>query len=232
MWCELKTRISSANIDALLQRAKSHLSTTDSTEVVSSGKDFFGGDDAENNNFDLLQSFHREIWPELAHRTGFEQPVVDHCYLLVKNPGGEFTRLHQDRPYWVRKDPEPSILSVWIALDDISEHNGGLILSDENKVGIDELPSFNSGPMLEHLPSNAESASFTLLIPEDTAAEMAKSMQPVTMAKGDAIVFDSFEPHMSSANNSDKPRLGMKIAYGEGTGRQYYMMSVDELESS
>ena len=54
------------------------------------------------------------------------------------------------------------------------------------------------------------------------------------MAKGEAIAFDSFEPHMTGANTTRTPRLAMKIAYAEGkenTQKTRYLMRTDALES-
>ncbi|MGI9235440.1 MAG: phytanoyl-CoA dioxygenase family protein [Woeseiaceae bacterium] len=220
------------NIENLLSRAGKVVTTADRKEIVFAGKDFFGSEAAENGYFDLLKQLHLDVWPELSGQFSFTMPVVDHCYLLVKNPGGAVTRMHQDRPYWIRKEAEASIFSVWIALDEISEANGGLILSRQNEVSPDQLSTFNSGSMFEHEEVADSSGSFPLLIPEQVASELAKSMESIGMEKGEAIAFDSFEPHKSSANTTDAPRLAMKIAYAEGQGMTptHYLTRVDELE--
>lgn len=231
MWCKLDSCVRHENIDALLGRASKVVTTEDRTEIVFSGKDFFGDDSVENGNFDLLKQLHCDVWPSISEQFAFEVPVVDHSYLMIKNPGGAMTRMHQDRAYWLRKESEPTIFSVWIALDNISESNGGLLLSRQNKVSPDDLSSFNTGLALEHEEVSDSDGSFPLLIPEDVASGLRASMASVDMEKGDAILFDGLEPHMSGANSSESPRLAMKIAYAEGQGKTHHLIRVDELEN-
>lgn len=232
MWCRLKSKVSHEKIDLLLERANVVTASTDSTEIVSSGKEFFCGEPNGTGNFDLLKQFHLDIWPSISEQCGFEIPVVDHSYLLIKSPHGAVTKMHQDRPYWIRKDPEPSIISVWIALGDISEANGSLLLSHQNEADPDDVSSFNTGRLLPHEEVPESDGTFPLLIPEEIASGLAESMRPVDMAKGTAIAFDSFEPHMSSANTTSTARLAMKIAYADGAGREHYQTRIDELENS
>ena len=55
-------------------------------------------------------------------------------------------------------------------------------------------------------------------------------MKFISMAKGEAVAFDSFEPHMSGPNVTPTPRLAMKVAYAEGRERAGYLTRVDTLE--
>lgn len=231
MWCRLKTRFAQPSIDRLLNRAAPMLRTHDKKEIDSSGKQFFGKDTSGSANLDLLHDLHRQIWPEVQESVGFRQPVIDHCYLLIKNPRGAATQLHQDRPYWIGKEPVATIISVWIALDAITETNGGLRLSRANEVDVFAMSSFNNGAVYEHVQVAESDGSFPLLIAEPVASNLAHTMEPVEMVKGEAIAFDSFEPHMSSSNSSPAPRRAMKIAYGEDQGNQHHLIGVDELES-
>lgn len=233
MWSTLESQVSVENIDALLSRASTVITTNDVKEIVFSGKDFFGSESVENGNFDLLKRIHLNVWPKISDQFAFNLPVIDHSYLLIKNPGGAVTKMHQDRPYWVRKESVATIFSVWIALGGISKKNGGLLLSRQNEVSPDDLSSFNTGSALEHEEIAESDGSFPLLIPEDVASGLQESMESIDMEKGDAILFDSFEPHMSSANTSESPRLAMKIAYAEGEGMTptHYLTRLDELES-
>ena len=127
MWCRLPTRISSSAIDALLERAENLISDSQKDTSITFGKDFFGGIDAENNNLDLLQQLHQEFWPQITEIVNLNVPVVDDAILLIKGAGAPGTALHQDRAYWVSRDPIPTIFSVWIALEDLTEEKGGLV---------------------------------------------------------------------------------------------------------
>lgn len=233
MWCRLTSRISDENIDALLGRAGVLVSSSDNQESVHwDGKDFFVGRLPEDNNFDLLRLFHLEIWPEISNLVAFDVPVIDHASLLIKGAGAAGTALHQDRAYWVGRDPSPTIFSVWIALEDMSEERGGLMLSRQNQVGVREMSSFNTGSVLEHEEGTALAGEFPITIPDRIASRLAGSMALVDLAKGEAVAFDSFEPHMSGPNVTLNPRLAMKIAYAEGKEKTRYLTRTDTLERS
>ena len=229
MWCRLTSRVSDENIGALLGRAEEVVSSSDDQETVRWAKDFFSSELPENNNLDLLRSFHLEIWPAISNAVAFDVPVVDHAILLIKGAGAAGTAMHQDRAYWVGRDPSPSIFSVWIALDDMSKGNGGLMLSLENQVGVSDMSSFNTGSILEHEESALPAGGFPITITDQTASRMTESMGVIGMARGEAIAFDSFEPHMSGPNITPTPRLAMKIAYAEGREKTKYLTRTDAL---
>ena len=229
MWCRLTSRVADEHVDALLGRADAVVSSSDHQETVNwDGKDFFVGESPRDNNFDLLRQFHLEIWPEIFNVVAFEVPVIDHASLLIKGAGAAGTAIHQDRPYWVRKEASPTIFSVWIALEKMSKERGGLMLCHDNQVGVSEMTSFNTGSVLEH-EQGPPSGGFPISIPHHIAARMAESMRFVDMAKGEAVAFDSFEPHMSRPNTSATPRLAMKIAYAEGKDKTHYLTRTDAL---
>lgn len=233
MWCRLTSRISDENVDALLGRAGALVSSSDNNESVRwRGKEFFEDGLRAHSNFDLLRLFHREIWSEISSTVVFDVPVIDHASLLIKGAGAARTALHQDRPYWVGRDALPSIFSVWIALEEMSEEKGGLMVSLENEVGVSEMSSFNSGSILEHEEGVEPEGGFPISIPDRTASRMVESMGFVGLVKGEAIAFDSFEPHMSGPNTTPTPRLAMKIAYAEGKEKTHYLTRVDALEGS
>ena len=233
MWCKLTSRVSDENIDALLERANVVVSASGDKESLHwDGKDFFLRQPPEDNNFDLLRLIHLEIWPEISAIVALDVPVIDHAILLIKGAGAAGTAMHQDRAYWLRKEPSPTIFSVWIALDDMSEAGGGLILSQENQVGVSGMSSFNTGALLEHEEGTSVAGEFPITITDRIASQMAGSMRFVDMAKGEAVAFDSFEPHMSGPNATPTPRLAMKIAYAEGKDKTRYLTRTDTLERS
>ena len=232
MWCKLTSRVSDQNINSLLERADAIASTSDhKTSVHWVGKDFFVGEPPEDHNLDLLRLIHLDIWPEISDRVAFDVPIIDHASLLIKGPGAAGTAIHQDRPYWLRKEASPTIFSVWIALEDMSKKRGGLMLSRETQTDVSEMSSFNTGSVMEHEQGVEPAGGFPISLPQRTAARMVESMVFVSMAKGEAVAFDSFEPHMSGPNNSPTPRLAMKIAYAEGKGRTRYLTRTDALEA-
>ena len=203
MWCRLKSRVPGETVDNLLRRARSIVSSSGSKESLHwVGKDFFGGNALEPDKLDLLRLFHLEIWPEISSTVTFEVPVIDHASLLIKGAGAAGTALHQDRPYWLGKEASPSIFSVWIALEDMSRDRGGLMLSLENEVSVGDMPSFNTGSILEHEQGAEPEGGFPISIPDQIASRVAESMAFISMSKGEAVAFDSFEPHMSGPNNS------------------------------
>lgn len=229
MWCKLASRVAEEHVDALLARADAVVSSSDHEETLNwDGKDFFVGELPEDDNFDLLRLFHLQIWPEISNVVALDVPVIDHASLLIKGAGAQGTAIHQDRPYWVGKEASPTIFSVWIALEDMSKERGGLMLSRDNQIGVSEMTSFNAGSVLEH-EQGAPAGGFPISIPDQIAARMAESMRLVEMAKGEAVAFDSFEPHMSGPNTTASPRLAMKIAYAEGAGKTLYLARTDTL---
>lgn len=187
MWCRLTSRVSDENIDALLGRAEEIVSSSDDKETLRwAAKDFFDRRLPEDDNLDLLRRFHLEIWPEISNVMALDVPVIDHASLLVKGAGAAGTAMHQDRAYWVGRDPSPSIFSVWIALSDMSKENGGLMLSLENQVDVGDMSSFNTGSILDHEQSAVPAGGFPITITDRTASRMTASMGVIGMARGEA----------------------------------------------
>ena len=83
---------------------------------------------------------------------------------------------------------------------------------------------------LEHEQGAEPEGGFPISIPDQIASGMAASMASISMSRGEAVAFDSFEPHMPGPNNSPAPRLAMKIAYAEGRQRTQYLTRADALE--
>ena len=231
MWCRLPFRISTSAIDSLLERADGLISAAQQDNSITFGRDFFGRIDSENNNLDLLQQIHQDFWPEIADIVNLTVPVVDHTILLIKGSGAPGTALHQDRAYWVGRDPTPTIFSVWIALEDLTEEKGGLILSPDNQVSVSGMSAFNTGTILEHAEDYKQVGGFPITIPPAAATEMKQSMKFISIDKGEALAFDSFEAHTTGPNQTSTPRLAMKIAYSDGADKDYYLIRTDELEN-
>lgn len=231
MWCRLTSHISTSAIDCLLERADGLISAAQQDTSITFGKDFFGHIESENNNLDLLQRLHQQIWPEIADIVDLNVPVVDDSVLLFKGAGASGTALHQDRAYWVSRDPTPTIFSVWIALEDLTEEKGGLILSPDNQVSVSGMSAFNTGALLEHAEDYTQAGRFPITIPKAAAAEMKKSMEFISLDKGEALAFDSFEAHTTGPNQTATPRLAMKIAYSNGADKDRYLIRTDELEN-
>ena len=142
--------------------------------------------------------------PEIANVLTFDVPVIDHASLLVKGPGAPGTAMHQDRPYWIGREATPSIISVWIALEDMSRERGGLALSLDNQVGVSEMSSFNEGSVLPHEERADPAGGFPILIRDDIASRLAASMGFVSLARGEAVAFDSFEAaHVGRQHHAD-----------------------------
>ena len=235
MWTKLTSRVSDENITRLLERAEVFIASADKG-AVHWGKEFFKRENQEEHNLDLLRRFHLDIWPEIADIVDFRLPVIDHAALLIKGAGGAATRLHQDSAYWVGREATPSVFSVWIALDDMSEEKGGLILSRRNEIDVSDMSSFNTGVTFEHetVADLSVSGGFPFLIPTPIASQLAESMEFINLARGEAAAFDSYEPHMTGPNITSTPRLAMKIAYAEGnenTQKHPYLALTDALES-
>tara|TARA_A100001015_G_scaffold122777_1_gene136098 strand:+ start:962 stop:1663 length:702 start_codon:yes stop_codon:yes gene_type:complete len=230
MWCKIDQAISSESNELALQRIAAVTSRPDASKQVFANKSFFSNELPKNNNLDLLRLLHEEIWGKIAHLINFKNPVIDHASLLIKPPGSPETKLHQDRPYWVKREETPSIFSVWIALGDMTEENGGLLVSADNEVSLEGIVNFNSGKALPHIQINDPIGGFPLIIEKDVACEFAPDMKFIPLKKGQAIAFDSFEPHKSGSNFSKHSRLAMKIAYADGANSKQWLIANNVLE--
>ena len=149
----------------------------------------------------------------------------------IKAPGGAATGLHQDSAYWAGREATPTIFSVWIALEDMSAENGGLMLSAPNEVGVSDMSTFNTGSTLEHEQIEDPPGGFPILITAPIASQLEDSMKLVSLAKGESVAFDSHEPHMSGPNLTETPRLAMKVAYAEGEHKARCLIRTRTLES-
>lgn len=105
---------------------------------------------------------------------------------------------HQDDFYWCVNDH--NALTVWIALDEASEENGGLTYyKGSHKLGI-----------LDHQDSFAPGSSQTV-----SNKEMLSNCERVCLPlkRGDALIHHALTVHESAANTSEKSRRGWTLQY-------------------
>ncbi len=121
-----------------------------------------------------------------------------------KLPGGAGFTAHQDAPAFTTFGQHYH-LTVLIAVDPSDRSNGGLEFSDPVDVGT-TLPQRPDGSISE-------------------AVESELDWRPLDLPAGSIAVFDSYIPHRSPRNESDRPRRGLYITYNraaEGDRRADY----------
>tara|TARA_B110000444_G_scaffold234012_1_gene243965 strand:+ start:843 stop:1583 length:741 start_codon:yes stop_codon:yes gene_type:complete len=106
--------------------------------------------------------------------------------------------MHQDNYYWCIDNAKG--LTIWIALDDSNEKNGGVFYYEK---------SHHLG-LLEHRQSFAPGSSQTLKY--DKSMKYFKKKIP-NIKKGDCIIHDCLVVHGSSKNTSLYSRRGLTIRY-------------------
>jgi ectoine hydroxylase-related dioxygenase (phytanoyl-CoA dioxygenase family) len=128
---------------------------------------------------------------------------LTHTQFLTKLPDGDDTRSdipwHQDNGYG-RLDPMTDV-TVWLALTDADERNGGLSL----------VPGSHRAGLLDH-----GAAGVNPLLRESAAAGEPVA---VPLRAGEAVAFSGLTVHGSGPNRSDRPRTGFYARYCEPTVR-------------
>ena len=231
MWAISEDILSDELINEILDRADYLISSNDLEKHVFVDKDFFSNNGDEPRNLDILNNIHKAVWSKISESFPYHEPVIDHAVLLFKKPGGAETEWHQDRAYWATRDENASIFSVWIALEDITEERGALNLIKSNEVSMSEIGNFNNGKLIDHELIEDKKGGFPLLIEGGLIPKIESDKEVVNLKRGSAVLFDSFEPHMSRENSSNTPRLAMKIAYSEREDKDYFLISLSDLEN-
>lgn len=153
---------------------------------------------------------------------------VQHAFLLIKSEKAAKTPMHQDRPFWTKLEPDPSSMyTAWTALEDINENKGALCLNQKNKC---DSPS-NLNTQTEMFPhvSLSGKGNFNYIIEEKLARDLEKKLTVIPVKAGDTVVFDAYEPHMSSNQISETARLALKVVYSKSDSTKN-MLSVRLLE--
>jgi ectoine hydroxylase-related dioxygenase (phytanoyl-CoA dioxygenase family) len=126
-----------------------------------------------------------------------------HDQLIVKMPGNDPSRWHQDLPLWPMIDAGP--LTCWIALVDVTVEMGCMsFLPGSHRWG-----RLAAGTLPGDLLASLEGVR--LLVPEDRR----ENLQPVTieLKAGSCTFHDSLALHFAGPNQTDKPRQGFIINY-------------------
>ena len=134
-------------------------------------------------------------------------PDVD-CFLsqyIFKNPGAWGQPWHQDSSYFPF-DREPQV-AAWLATSEATLENGCLVV----------LPGSHKESLHEHLPDEREGSNYgyTEIKDHDFSKEI-----PMTLSKGDLLLFHSFLMHKSYDNNSNLRRTAMVYHFAE-TGTNF-----------
>ena len=134
-------------------------------------------------------------------------PDID-CFLsqfIFKNPGAWGQPWHQDSSYFPF-DREPQV-AAWLATSEATLDNGCLVV----------LPGSHQEHLHEHLPDDRKESNYgyTEIKDHDFSDEI-----PMTLNKGDLLLFHSFLMHKSFDNKSDSRRTAMVYHFAE-TGTDY-----------
>lgn len=133
-----------------------------------------------------------------------EPAVVYKEKVNFKHPGGGGFNPHQDHAAGWWNHGHTLHISVLVGVDAQTEANGRLeVVAGMHREGL-------FGKEFEEVPQDKVDA-FTWI--------------PVNVQLGDVVFFDSFVPHRSGPNTTDRPRMAMYLTYNrasEGDARQRY----------
>lgn len=124
--------------------------------------------------------------------------LAHHNCVMTKHPTyGSQTGWHRDTRYWSFRSPE--LITAWLALGDEDEHNGALRV----------IP----GSHVEALePGQLDPLEF-LVEAHPASAPMLRRTTPVSLHRGDVLLFDSRLFHSAGQNLSHRVKLSLAFAY-------------------
>ena len=131
---------------------------------------------------------------------------------LSKDPHtGGALKWHQDYSYWPLA--QPSAVTLWIALDDVTVDNGAMLMANGSHLRGEKLPAvFGTGAIYfrERRPKTVDQ----IVNPESIGIDV----EPLTMKAGEASLHHSLTWHASGANTTANPRRAAVCRYvADGT---------------
>ena len=224
MWTKLNHPLDPRLVVALRDHFSSLDGVFEDRHFVRGGKKFF----KKQRGFDYLRSILRHIEKELPLSKKWRLPAIHHAYPLYKSAGGPATTPHQDRPYWTTVENEVSMMTFWIALDDIDKQMGCLRLNRSQFVRLSDFKSMNAAAEIH--PHIKEGNDLAQHITKDVAARLAEKMEPISVKKGEIILFDAFQVHASEQNSTDQTRRAMKVVLGDAKTMTDHLIVLDDLD--
>ena len=150
-------------------------------------------------NYIKTLAFNSKIYEISKKYLSSKKPDLRACELFAKPKlHGLSAPVHQDNFYWCVNDA--NALTIWLALDDTSEENGGVFYYDGS----------HKGGILEHTASFAKGSSQK--IKHETQLKTYNISIP-KLNKGDCIIHHSLTAHGSKENKTDKNRRGLTFQY-------------------
>lgn len=120
-----------------------------------------------------------------------DEPVIATCAIIDKTPGGSFGYpSHQDN--WYITPIAGDVIGVWIAIDDADEENGCLYMAPG---------SYRLGAAIRTIVGEQWRE-----IKLGPAFADDRSLEPVPLASGSAIIHDGLNYHRSEPNHSARRR--------------------------
>ena len=130
---------------------------------------------------------------------GFSGIRLFHDHALLKMPNdSKPTPWHQDWPYWPMN--ETGAMSIWIALDDVDEHNGCMMFVPKSQ----KLKNLKAVDLVE--PKD--------IFAKEGAAELDRNTAAIVRMKAGSCTFhNGLTFHYAHANNTDRPRRALAIIF-------------------
>ena len=207
MWTTVSNVIPETDCDFLVKKISKVLRLNDRNHFVQNGKTYF-----QKNLIDLIK-INDHIENKFNVKCFDQHDAIHHAFLLYKQNNGSATELHQDRSYWENLETRSTMFTCWIALEKISSLNATLKLDKRNYVKSNSFKPRSDGILFSHVDSKYLGGESSSVINNLDEKEILKNLQPITLEKGDMIVFDSFEPHASTKNSSNEVRKALKVVY-------------------
>ena len=130
--------------------------------------------------------------------------LAHHNCVMTKHPHfGSQTGWHRDTRYWSFVKPE--LVTVWLALGDEDERNGVLRV----------IPGSHQAKLA---PEQLDPAEF-LIEAHPNSQSLLKGAMPLTLHRGDVLMFDSRLFHAAGRNDAGTVKLSVAFAYFGASNR-------------
>jgi len=141
---------------------------------------------------------------QALHALGLSRPRLWQSMVIFKQPGiGGEVRWHQDATYLHTRPP--SVVGLWVALEDADEDNGCLLVA----------PGGHRGPLRERYRVDWGRREGTLQTLDHTPWPEAEDAVPVVLPAGGAVLFHDHLPHASAANRSARSRTALTLHFAD-----------------